>query len=451
MLEELAERGRRGLRAAEAATRSMAALHVLDTLGCVVAGASHPLAAQLDRFVSQTGDTGELCTPALAGAYSLRTAVLVESVLAHVDEYDALHPAAAVVPSAVVIPAALAVADREGLPGRAVIDAVITGYEVVVEAGLRFGGPKLYGNAWWPTAVFGALGSAAAAANLLRLDDEETLAALGLAAAGLGGLLSADELAAGHYLLAGRAAANGVEAAYLARAGGRAGRTLLDEPAAAALGASAAPPSPEGRSHLGDCVFKAYPCARPLHAGLEALDALAGRGVPIRTARRVEILLPSALLRFVTADRAPSGPTEAAASAAFAVAAWLHGSAADVAFFRGSLPDDTPEVVLGHAPELDPHLPDQWGARVIADLADGRQVEQEIAGAGRDTARSTPTEAVTAKFRRQTGTDLDDPDWERWIAQCLSLDTVSDVRGLRHALCRLAERQYPHSNGKESP
>ncbi|AEM82925.1 hypothetical protein [Streptomyces violaceusniger] len=53
------------------------------------------------------------------------------------------------------------------------------------------------------------------------------------------------------------------------------------------------------------------------------------------------------------ADRAPAGPTEAAAGAAFAVAAWLHGAAGDVVFFRGALPEDTPEVVLGHAPALD--------------------------------------------------------------------------------------------------
>ncbi|MFF0224194.1 MmgE/PrpD family protein [Streptomyces sp. NPDC004629] len=440
VLEELAERGRRGLRAAGAATRSTAALHVLDTWGCVVAGSSHPLATQLKRLVTQTGDTGELCTPALTGTHALRTTVLMESVLAHVDEYDALHPAAAVVPSAVVVPAALAVADHEGLPGRAVTDAVIVGYEVVVEAGLRFGGPSLYGRAWWPTSVFGALGSAAAVASLLRLDDEETLAALGMAAAGLGGLLSTDELATGHYLLAGRAAADGMEAAYLARAGGRASRTLLDAPGAAALGASAAAPTSVRTPHLDDCVFKAYPCARPLHAALEALDVLAGSGVPVRTARRLTILLPAALLRFVTADRAPAGPTEAAASAAFAVAAWLHGAADDVSFFRGSLPEDTPEVVLGDAPDLDRGLPDHWGARVIVDLADGRRAEQKITGAGRGTARSAPADPVTAKFRGQTGAGRDDPDWQRWITRCLSLDTVTDVAGLRQALCRLAGR-----------
>ncbi|EFE71923.1 predicted protein [Streptomyces viridosporus ATCC 14672] len=443
VLEELARRGRRAAGQADAGTRSLAALHVLDTLGCVVAGSSHPLAAQLARFTTDTGDRrepGELYTPALAGRHTLRTTVWAESVLAHADEYDALHPAAAVVPAAVVVPAALAVADREGRPGRAVVDAVISGYEVVVEAGLRFGGPRLYGTAWWPTAVFGALGSAAATASLLDLDHGETTAALGLAAAGLGGLLSADELGAGHYLLTGRAAADGTEAAHLARIGARASGTLLDGPAAAALGTPAAPSSPGAEPHLNDCAFKAYPCARPLHAALDALETLAVQGLPVATARRVEIRLPEALLRFVNADRAPAGPTEAAASAVFAVAAWLHGAAADVGFFRGALPPGVPEVALGHAPELDAHLPDLWGARVIVDLADGRRVEKEVLGGGGGAARPLPDEAVTAKFRRSVGADEGDDLWEQWITQCLSLDTVPDIGDLRHTLCRLLRR-----------
>ncbi|MFD5750351.1 MmgE/PrpD family protein [Streptomyces sp. NPDC127033] len=442
VLEELAGRGVRGPGKARADTRILAALHVLDTMGCVAAGVSHPLAAQLSALVSHTGDRGDLRSPALTGTHSLRATVLVESVLAHADEYDALHPGSAVVPSAVVVPAALAVADLEGRPGSAVIDSVVAGYEVAVEAGLRFGGPQLYARSWWPTAVFGALGAAAATAHLLDLDREATTVSLGLAAAGLGGLLSQDELAAGHYLLAGRAAANGVEAAYLARAGARASPTLLDGPGAAALGVAAAPGSAAARPHLDSCVFKAYPCALPLHAALRALDSLAESRVPVGSAQRVEVLLPSSLSRFVSADRAPSGPTEAAASAAFAVGAWLRGAAGDVAFFRGELPPDTPEVVLGRAPDLDAGLPDHWGARVVVHLPDGQRIVREETGAARETALPALTDMVTAKFRRRVGTAGDGPgdglSRELWITRCLALDAVDDIRDLRLALSSLA-------------
>ncbi|AEM82924.1 hypothetical protein [Streptomyces violaceusniger] len=105
VLEELVRRGRNGPRTAAPDTRPRAALHVLDTLGCVAAGAPRPPAAQPARFTARTGDTGELCTPAVAGTPSPRTAVLMEPVPAHAEWCDALHPTAAVVPAAAVAPA----------------------------------------------------------------------------------------------------------------------------------------------------------------------------------------------------------------------------------------------------------------------------------------------------------------------------------------------------------
>lgn len=417
VLTHLAHRARRAPLEADGPTRALAALHVLDTVGCIAAGASHPLASGL-AALGETGGAGGLPVAGLAGRHPLRTAVLVESTLAHVDEFDALHPAAAVVPPAVTVPAALAVADHEDLPGRAVVDAVIAGYEAVVEAGARFGGPRLYERAWWPTALFGALGAAAATASLLALDEDRTAAALGIAAAGLGGLLGSGVLGTGHYLLAGRAAADGVEAAYLARAGADASRTLLDTAAPAALGAA---PGPAGGGHLAACVFKAYPCARPLHAALDALAGLMEQGVPVGAARRIDIGLPGPLLRFVTADRRPPGPTEAAASAAFAVAALLAGAADDVAFYRGALPPGTPEITLSPAPDLEGGLPGRWSARVTVRAPDGRATSALC-----EAARPPGEAAVVAKFARQLGAPHD-----AWTARCRALDGAVSARALR--------------------
>ena len=106
----------------------------------------------------------------------------------------------------------------------------------MVEAALRFGGAELYRAGWWPTALFGALGAAAAAAVCLSLDEATTVQALAIAAAPLGGLFSADEFADGHYLLVGQVAERGVWAARAAAAGCTASLTLLDAPAEAALG-----------------------------------------------------------------------------------------------------------------------------------------------------------------------------------------------------------------------
>lgn len=403
-LADLAARAARAPRAASGDARRLAALHVLDTIGCVVSGATHPIAESAARHY---GD-------------SLRDRVLRWSAQAHLDEFDALHAEAAVVPAAVVVPAALLVAEREGRPGAAVIDAVLAGYEAVVEAGLRFGGASLYGAGWWPTALFGPLGAAAATAVLLDLDEEQSVSALALAAAGLGGLLSTGSFGEAHYLLPGRAAADGVEAAYLARAGATGSPALLDGPAALALGRPPGPASPVEGVHLERCGFKPYPCARPLHAVIDALLAL-----DVRNAAQVEVALPAGLMSFVNADREVPGPAEASAGAAFAVAAVLSGVPEDVSTFRRArLPAGVPPTTLTPDPELDALLPGHWAARVTIETPSGRSSHRVVDALG-SPARPLSPEAVLRKFDTLTNGRL-----TTWRTRCLALDDLDDTAEL---------------------
>jgi 2-methylcitrate dehydratase PrpD len=318
---------------------AVAARHVLDVVACIGSGATHPLAGKL-RGVVPDG-------------------VERDAILAHVDEFDPLHGPSATAPGAVVVPAALHVGASVGASGANVLRAVVAGYEVLVEAGLRFGGPALYAAGWWPTALFGGLGAAAAAAVLLDLDEDSTVHALALAAAPMGGLLSADVLGDAHYLLTGAAAARGVQAAHAAAAGMTGSETLLDGPAARALGRSPGPASPIGPAHLVGTSLKTWPCARPLHTALAAFAAL---GVVPAPDEVVRIDLPTAALAFVTADRHPPGPAEAAASAAVAVAGAMAGQARDPRWYRA--PSRTHPVVLGANPALDAEFPRRWGAEV---------------------------------------------------------------------------------------
>ena len=66
--------------------------------------------------------------------------------------------------------------------------------------------------------------------------------------------------------------------------------------------------------HLLNSSIKMFACARPLHAVVEALAELRRRGHDPAGADLLHIGLPPATLRFVTAERRPAGPTEAAAS-----------------------------------------------------------------------------------------------------------------------------------------
>ncbi|MEJ2869854.1 MmgE/PrpD family protein [Actinomycetospora sp. OC33-EN08] len=362
-LDELASRARAAADDADAATRREAGRQVLDVLGCLASGASHPLARAWLPLVGE--DPDGVALPGVPGRRRPEDAVEVGGVLAHLDELDPLHGPSAMASGAVVVPTVLALAD--GITGEQLARAVVAGYEAGAEASLRFGGPALYATGRWPTAVFGPLAAAAAAAVLLDLDEAGTTTALALASTSLGGLLSADVLGHGHYLLGGTAARAGLRAALGARAGLTASTTLLDGPGAVALGRVPDPPSGTG-PHLAATGSKRWPCSRPLQSVLAALDELADRGVRPDDGDVVTVALPTAARAFVTATETPDDPTTAAASATVAVRGHALGRADDPGWFRevaaGLARGPRTGVQLTGSADLDAAFPARWGAHV---------------------------------------------------------------------------------------
>jgi 2-methylcitrate dehydratase PrpD len=434
MLAEISERARAASAGASSEVLAAAAQHTLDTVACISSGATHPLARDWLPLLPAFG-CGEAALGA-PGLWCLETAVEIDATLAHLDEFDALHSRAGVAPGAVVVPAALLLGATRPANGEAVARAIIAGYEAIVEVALRFGGATLYEAGWWPTALFGAIGSAAAAADLLGLAEAERVTALALAVAPLGGLLSSDELGAGHYLLCGSAAARGVWAANAAAAGLTASPSLLDRPAAAALGRSGLPASPAG-CHLLEAAIKHWPCARPLHTALAALDELAAEDIAPAEGDSVCVALPTPLLRFVTAARLPAGPTEAAASAAVAVGGAVIGRARDpiwyrdVAAGRAALPDVA--VELRSLPSLDAEFPARWGAQVTVRSRSGSVTRRSLSAPG-DRDRPLSVGALRSKAGELMRMPADDPVLERLLrlaeepdVAVLCSDLISDL------------------------
>jgi 2-methylcitrate dehydratase PrpD len=433
LVAQLAERAVAAPAAAGAHHRRLAAHHLLDALGCLAAGVSHPVPVRLRALQALDGDGGSASTPGRA-ACSVADAVAHEAVAVHVDEFDALHVAGAVAPACVVVPAALVLADQLDASGARLLDAVIAGCDAVVEAGLRFGGPALYSRRWWPTALFGALGSAAAAAVLLELDEATTRSALALAAADLGGPLAAGLLADGHYLLPGRAAAAGLAAARGAALGMRADESLLDTALPVLLGREVLAASPSAAPHLVRASFKRYPFARPLSAVLAALDALALDGCRTEEATSVEVGLPAPLLAFVTATTTPGGPADAAASAAVAWQAHAEGRSRDVAFVRAAAAVRGPQVTLVADDGLSRLLPERWGAEVAVTVR-GRRHSARIEVAPGDPGAELSADELHGKFRHNLG-GADGAAAELLLGTCVAVDSLERARDLRAALLR---------------
>ncbi|EPE03991.1 hypothetical protein F503_04839 [Ophiostoma piceae UAMH 11346] len=193
----------------------------LDWYACAVGGRRHPAVVAMSAFARDMGPAGSGKSEVLhdpAHKTSSAFAALVNGAASHVIELDDLHNSSVVHPATIVFPAALAVAQEVGADGKAFITACVAGYEASCRVG-EFLGPSHY-KKFHMTATAGVFGAAAAAAQLLRLDDRQTLSAFGTAGTQAAGLwqflIDATHAKQVHTAKAGF---EGIFAAYTARAG----------------------------------------------------------------------------------------------------------------------------------------------------------------------------------------------------------------------------------------
>ena len=155
-------------------------------------------------------------------------AALINGAAAHALDYDdiGLNAIQPTHPSAVLVPAILAEAEALGRTGRDMLAAYATGYEVWGEIASRERKPY-HVKGWHPTATFGAIAAAAAAARVHGLDAVRAAHAIGIAASQAGGLV-ANFGSMTKPFHAGRAASAGVLSARLAAAGMTAATDALE-------------------------------------------------------------------------------------------------------------------------------------------------------------------------------------------------------------------------------
>lgn len=265
------------------AALAVARLGTTDCVGVMLAAAREPVTRILRAELPpvSNGDARLLFSHRRAAAAD---AALVNATAAHALDYDDTglegHP------SVVLTPVALALGELTRSSGRAMLAAYVTGYEVWAEL-LARETDRLHPKGWHPTAIFGTVAAAAAAAHLLKLDADRTTHALGIAASMSAGLV-ANFGAMAKPLHAGRAAQSGIVAARLAARGLTAGPDVLEHPAGF-LRAFA----PAGRADIGSPLdpgrwrilesginIKCYPICYSAHRAIDAALALHASHAP---------------------------------------------------------------------------------------------------------------------------------------------------------------------------
>ena len=260
---------------------SAARLHFLDAIGVGIAAST--VADNATWSQAATSGNAILLGGGMAEAGA---AAMINGALIHALEYDDTHIGSVVHGSAVAAPLALAVSQLCAANGSDLIRAYIITWEVAIRIGLA--GPGAFQDKGFQvTSVGGAIGAAAAAAQILGLDRQQTISAIGIAGGQASGTLAflADG-AMSKALNPGWAARTGIEAARLALAGMSGPETVLESRFGVMSNFG------HGASHLdshladlgGDwflteAAFKLYPCCHYIHPFLEAVEQLMAKGV----------------------------------------------------------------------------------------------------------------------------------------------------------------------------
>lgn len=254
---------------------------VLDTLGCMLFGATLPWTRIVADMVREEGGAPQATLIGSADRVSVAQAVLVNSTAGHGFELDDAHTRASMHAGSIAVAAALAVAEWRGdRTGRDLLTAIVAGYECGLRIGIA-GDGGIFKRGFHSAAVCGGFVAAATAARLLELDADRTRHAFGIVGSMASGLMAAQEGAMVKRLHAGQAAKNGVTAVLLARRGFTGITNVLEAPYGGFFSALTDRHRPEAlTAGLGTqwetlaLGFKPYATAGACHPALALLGSL---------------------------------------------------------------------------------------------------------------------------------------------------------------------------------
>jgi 2-methylcitrate dehydratase PrpD len=161
---------------------------LMDTIGVALAGSRLDYAQAVNTVMAAMGGPAEATTIGFGRQLPASAAGFVNAALAHGPDFDDTHSVAMVHIGCLAVPAALAVAERVGATGA----ALMTALAVAGEVGLRIGVAAPNGfhrRGYHATGVVGPFTAAAAAGRLLGLSGAQVTDALGLAGSQSAGLL----------------------------------------------------------------------------------------------------------------------------------------------------------------------------------------------------------------------------------------------------------------------
>ncbi len=323
-------------------------------------------------------------------------AALINGAASHVVEQDDLHNSSVLHPGTVVFPAVLAAAQDAGASGRELIVAAVVGYEAGIRVG-EFLGRSHY-KVFHTTGTAGTVGAAAGVARLLGLDADKMQHSIGSAGTQASGLWEfLRDAADSKQLHTGKAAADGLLSAYIARDGFTGASAILEGSQGMAAGMSSDADPARITAGLGtrwaleETSFKVHASCRHTHPSADALLVLMQEhGIKADDVKSVTAHVHQAALDVLGPVIDPRTIHQSKFSMGFVLALIaLYGRAGLADFTQAALIDPAlrafhDRVTMVLDPEIDHAYPRRWMGRVTVRTRDGREFEKRIPSAKGD-------------------------------------------------------------------
>jgi 2-methylcitrate dehydratase PrpD len=406
-----------------------AKLAILDCLGVSVLATAQEIGHALLDFARANAGSGPCTIWGTGMTTSARDAALINGALAHGLDYDDRNHS-----TTYTLATSIAVAEQLDLSGAKLLEAFIVGREVRNSLDGLFGrrsagiGPGAKG--WHANGILGPIASACSASKAMGLNEQQTLAAIGLAA-GSCGALTRDGGTMAKPFRTGHAAATGLNCALLAKSGFSSDETALEGRYGLleALG-----PIPEDilaslasdlgtRFHLETEIrIKPYSSCTATHNGLEAMLRLALRhSIDPQTVEAIECdQKPYPLVR-----ERPERGFEGRFSMAFCLAmALIHRAVNPNDFTDEQVKNPLVQDLMRHTHHT-PEVPS-----LVVKLKDGTRLEEPL-----NTASDLHGwEAVRKKFKKCVSGISDDHNAQTVLALVGQLESIPSIRLLTKAL-----------------
>jgi aconitate decarboxylase len=203
-------------------------IHLLDGLGNGLCGSASDFGQMVVRYLGHCAGPAEAVVWGTNVKVSCPQAAFANGSFSNYGELEDAHFRTKFKPNTVLTPGAIAVADRCGASGRDVLTALIAANEACLRiATATHVGTDGYARGWIGSSSMGAFGTAIITGRLLGFDPERMAQAISLAGAQPCGVWSGG-MAMSKRVLIGKAAENGILAAYMAAEGITGGLDIFD-------------------------------------------------------------------------------------------------------------------------------------------------------------------------------------------------------------------------------